>query len=113
MVSNTDRSNRLTNGAILIISTVLKHVMSSAAESEIGAVFLNTKEGTVLCTTLEELGHHQPPTPLQIGNTASTGYSNWRILKKVDEPWMCAFIGSKPVSKKDNFMSIGAQDTKN
>jgi hypothetical protein len=43
MGSHTDKANRLTNGAILIISTVLKHVMSSAAEAEIGAVFLNAK----------------------------------------------------------------------
>jgi hypothetical protein len=33
MGSNIDKANRLTNGAILIISTVLKHAMSSAAES--------------------------------------------------------------------------------
>jgi hypothetical protein len=43
MGSNTDNSNRLTNGEILIVSPVLKHVMSSAAEAEIGAVFLNKK----------------------------------------------------------------------
>jgi hypothetical protein len=54
MGSNTDKANRLTNDAILIISTVLKHVMSLSAEAEIGAVFLNNKEGTVLRTTLEE-----------------------------------------------------------
>jgi hypothetical protein len=41
MGSNTDKANRLTNGAILIISTVLKHIISSAAEAEIGAVFLS------------------------------------------------------------------------
>jgi hypothetical protein len=35
--------------------------MSSAAEAEIGAVFINAKEGAVLRTTLEELGHPQPP----------------------------------------------------
>jgi hypothetical protein len=58
MGSSTD--NKLTNGAILIISKVLKHIMSSAAEAEIGAVFINAKEGAVLCTTLEELGHPQP-----------------------------------------------------
>jgi hypothetical protein len=52
---------KLTNGAILIISTVLKHVMSSAAEAEIGEVFINAKEGAVLRTTLEELGPPQPP----------------------------------------------------
>jgi hypothetical protein len=34
---------KLTNGAILIISKVLKRVMSSAAEAEIGAVFINAK----------------------------------------------------------------------
>jgi hypothetical protein len=35
--------------------------MSSAVEAEIGAVFINAKEGAVLRTTLEELGHPQPP----------------------------------------------------
>jgi hypothetical protein len=43
MSSTTDKTNRLANGAILIITTVLKHVMSSAAEEEIGAVFQNSK----------------------------------------------------------------------
>jgi hypothetical protein len=43
MGSNTDKTNILTNGEILIISTVFKHVISSAAEAEIGAVFLNAK----------------------------------------------------------------------
>jgi hypothetical protein len=51
---STNTTNKLTNGVILIISKVLKHVMSSAAESEIGAVFINAKEGTVLRITLEE-----------------------------------------------------------
>jgi hypothetical protein len=39
MGSDTKTDRKLTNGAILIISKVLKHVMSSAAEAEIGAVF--------------------------------------------------------------------------
>jgi hypothetical protein len=54
MGSSTNKDKKLTNGAILIISKVLKHVMSSAAEAEIGAVFINAKEGAVLRTTLEE-----------------------------------------------------------
>jgi hypothetical protein len=72
MGSNTDKPNTLTNRAILIIITVLKHVMSSAAETEIGAVLLNAKEGTVLRTIIEELGHPQPPTPLQTDNNTAT-----------------------------------------
>jgi hypothetical protein len=69
---NTGKANRLTNGVILIISMVLKHVISSAAEAEIGAVFLNAKEGAVLHKTLEELGHTRPPTPLETDNTTET-----------------------------------------
>jgi hypothetical protein len=53
MGSSTNTDKKLTNGAILIISTVLKHVMSLAAEAEIGAVFINAKGGEVLRTTLE------------------------------------------------------------
>jgi hypothetical protein len=61
MGSNNKPDKKLTNGAILIISKVLKHVISSAAEAETGAFFINTKEGTVLRTTLKELGQKQPP----------------------------------------------------
>jgi hypothetical protein len=61
MGNSADTAKKLTNGEILIISTVLIHVMSSAAEAEIGAVFINAKEGAVLRTTLEELGHPHPP----------------------------------------------------
>jgi hypothetical protein len=50
--SNITSKNNLTNGAILIIIMILKHVMSSAAEAEIGSVFLNAKEATILRTTL-------------------------------------------------------------
>jgi hypothetical protein len=53
MGRSTNTYKKLTNGAILIISKVLKHVMSSAAEAEFGAVFINSKEGAVLCTALE------------------------------------------------------------
>jgi hypothetical protein len=50
--SNITSKNKLTNGAILVISTILKHVMSLAAEAEIGLVFLNAKEATTLRITL-------------------------------------------------------------
>jgi hypothetical protein len=103
MVSNTDKANKLTNGAILIVSTVLKHVMSSAAEAEIGAVFLNAKEGSMLRTTLEKLGHPQPPTPLQTDNTTSTGYSNRTIKQKPTQAMDMRFYWVKDRVKQGNF----------
>jgi hypothetical protein len=56
--------------------------MSSAAEAEIGAVFINAKEGAVLRATLEELGHQKTPTPMETDNTTATGYSNGTIKQK-------------------------------
>jgi hypothetical protein len=82
MGNATKHQKKLTNGAILIINKVLKHVTSSAAEAEIGAVLLNAKEGAVLRTTLEELGHKQPATPMETDNTTTTGYSNGTIKQK-------------------------------
>jgi hypothetical protein len=56
--------------------------MSSAAEAEIGAVFINAKEGAVLRTTLEEWGHKQPPVPMEMDITTAKGYSSGTIKQK-------------------------------
>jgi hypothetical protein len=103
MGSNADTANKLTNGEILIISTVLKHVMSSAAEAEIGAVFINAKEGTVLCTTLVELGHPHTPTPLETDNTTATGYSNGTIKQKLTREMDMRFYWVKNRVKQGQF----------
>jgi hypothetical protein len=95
MGNNNKNDKKLTNGAILIVSKVFKHVMSSAAEAEIGSVFINAKEGAVLRTTLEELGHKHPLRPMETDNTTATGYSNGTIKQKRTKAMYSAFIGSK------------------
>jgi hypothetical protein len=57
--SSTNTDKKLTNGAILIISKVLKHVMSSGAEAEIGEVFIDTNEGAE--QHWKNQGTHSPP----------------------------------------------------
>eukprot|EP00804_Cyclotella_cryptica_P015695 CCRYP_018924-RA/>CCRYP_018924-RA protein AED:0.15 eAED:0.15 QI:0/-1/0/1/-1/1/1/0/1314 len=61
------------NGAILVLCTLLKFVAASAAEAELGALFLNAKEARVMRLTLHELGHPQPPTPIHIDNSTTVG----------------------------------------
>jgi hypothetical protein len=87
----------------LIISKVFKHVMSSAAEAEIGAVFINTKEGAVLRTTLEELGHPQPPRPMETDNTNTTGYINGTIKQKHTKSMDMRFYWIKDRVKQGKF----------
>ena len=57
------------NGAILTIAQINKSVMSSAAKVELGALYINAGKAIPLRHLLEELGHPQPPTPIQIDNT--------------------------------------------
>jgi hypothetical protein len=103
MGSSTNTDIKLTNGAILIISKVLKRVMSSAAEAEIGAVFINAKEVAVLRTTLEELGHPQPPTKMETDNTTATGYSNGTIKQKRTKAMCMHFYWIKDRVKQGQF----------
>jgi hypothetical protein len=103
MGSNAKTNKKLTNGAILIISKVLKNVMSSAAEAEIGTVFINAKEGAVLRTTLEELGQKQPPTPMETDNTTATGYINGTIKQKRTKAMDMRFYWIKDRVKQGQF----------
>eukprot|EP00957_Ditylum_brightwellii_P015283 1151588-Ditylum_brightwellii.AAC.1 len=47
--------------------------MVSAAEVELGTLFVNAKEAAALWVTLEELGHLQPATPIQVDNSTAYG----------------------------------------
>ena len=70
------------NGAILVLCQVLKLVAASAAEAELGALFLNAQEAKVIRITLEELGHPQPKTPISIDNTTTVGIVNNTIKRQ-------------------------------
>jgi hypothetical protein len=61
------------NGLILTLSTILRMMVASAAEAEIGALFLNVKEGVNIRNTLKEMGHPQLATPMQTDNTTAHG----------------------------------------
>jgi hypothetical protein len=70
------------NGAILTQASIIKEVMSSAAEAELGALFLNAKEAVYLRQILTEMGHPQPRTPIQTDNTTAKGVINNKIQPK-------------------------------
>lgn len=52
------------NGAVLTVAQIIKAVMSSAAEAEIAALYINAREAIPMRQLIEEMGHKQPPTPL-------------------------------------------------
>jgi hypothetical protein len=62
------------NGAILNISKILKAVMSSAAKAKLGALYINACEAIPMRHLLKEMGHKQPPTPIQTNNSTAHGF---------------------------------------
>ena len=70
------------NGNIHITCAILKLVAASAAEAELGALFLNVHKVKILQLTLHELRHSQPPTPIHIDNTTAVGIVNSTIKRQ-------------------------------
>jgi hypothetical protein len=81
-LGNNDGRQRQINGPILCLSIIIKRVMSSAAEAEVGSIFSNAKESPPLRVMLEESGHRQPPTPIQTDNSTAYGILNNKLNTK-------------------------------
>ena len=61
------------NGIVYVVCKILRNIMASASEAELGALFLNCQEAVPICITLEEMGYSQPPTPVQVDNSTELG----------------------------------------
>ena len=62
------------NGAALTIAQIIKNVMTPAADAEIGALYINSRQEIPARTAVEKMVHKQPPTPIQTDNTTSLGF---------------------------------------
>ena len=51
------------NGAVLNIAHIIKHIMTSATEAELSALYIMLGEAVYICIILKEMGQKQPPTP--------------------------------------------------
>ena len=73
---SSDSETPPNNGAVMTISQIIKAgVLSSAAEAEVGALFINCREAVPARHVLKFLGHKQPPTPMQTDNTSAWEWS--------------------------------------
>jgi hypothetical protein len=70
------------NGAVLNISQIIQAVMSSAAEAESGALFINAKTAISIQQTLIELSHPQPRTSMQTDNAMAHTLLTNKIFPK-------------------------------
>ena len=70
------------NGAVLTIAQIIKFVMTSASEAELGALFITAQALVPIRNTLEEMGWPQKRTPIQTDNSAAAGVVNNTIVPR-------------------------------
>jgi hypothetical protein len=70
------------NGAILNIAHIIKHVMSSATEAELVALYIMARDAVYIRIMLEEMGHKQPPTLIQMDNAMADAVINGKVQPK-------------------------------
>jgi hypothetical protein len=70
------------NVSIFNAAFLIRNVVASAAESEVGACSKNSQSGAQLRFTLSEVGHIQPPTPLHTYNSTAFGILSETIKQK-------------------------------
>ena len=70
------------NGAVHVLCHIMREVLSSAAEAELGALFHNGKEACPLRIALVEMGHPQPATPMATDNNTASGIVNDTVKQK-------------------------------
>ena len=57
-----------------MVAKILKMITSSAMETEVAATFYNAKAALPFRVNLAEMGHPQPPTPMEVDNETAIGF---------------------------------------
>ena len=70
------------NGAVLNTAHIIKHVMASATKAELTGLYIMAREAVYIIIILQELGHAQPPTPLQTDNAMANKIVDGKITPK-------------------------------
>ena len=70
------------NGAVHVIYVIMKNVLASATEAKTGAVFTGCQDAVPIRQALIELGHPQPPTPVQVDNACAVGILNNTVKQR-------------------------------
>ena len=71
------------NGAVLNITQIIKAVMTSTAEAEIGAIYINARKSVPQRIMLSEMGHLQPRTPMQTNDSAAHAFVTKNVQPRI------------------------------
>jgi len=104
-----NKDQQLFNGLLLVLAKIIKNVMGSVAESEIGALYVNAQADVLIRTCLIEMGHPQPATPLTADNITADGILTGTIKQKRSKAIDMRFYWLKDRVTENNLPYIGDQ----
>ena len=70
------------NSAVLTVAKIITAVMSLVAEAKLGALYINARKAIKEQSILQEMGHLQPPIPIQTDNSMAEAIINSRVQPK-------------------------------
>jgi hypothetical protein len=70
------------NGVILNIAHIIKHVMTSATEAKLAALYIVVLKAVYIHIILDKLGHKHLATPLQTDNSMADAICNGKTQHK-------------------------------
>ena len=70
------------NGAFHVSTNVIRFVVASAAEAELGALFHNCQTGITFRSILHDMGHIQLKTPVHCDNATAVGIANSTVKRQ-------------------------------
>ena len=91
------------NRILYVVCKILRNIMASAAEAELGALFLNCQVDVPIQITLEEMGHPQPPTPVLFDNSTALGIATGTIKQRKSKEMDMRFYWIRYRSNQDQF----------
>ena len=81
--------------------------MTSATEDELAALYIMARKTVYIRIISEEMGHKQPPTPLQTDNAMEYAVCNGKYNQNKQKEWTCDYIGSETENAKNSWEYIG------
>ncbi len=91
------------NGPINIPAKILREVVSSAAEAELGGLFYNGKDAVPERITLDALGHPQPPTPTLTHNSTASGIANDSVKQRRSKAMDMRYYWTRDRARQGHF----------
>lgn len=92
------------NAAIHVECRLLRHIVSSAAESKTAGIFTSCQAAIPIRHMLTIRGNYQPPTPIKTDNKTASTFSNNTLKSKRRKSWDIRYHWIKDRSTQNQFV---------